>query len=187
MKNEESKVMNAIVSLQVCPKCNGASECCKVCDFVDAEDCSAKLRAKCMDVLKEQFMRGKTHVVTSTAPDYEGYVSDVMREIGIPAHVLGYRYVRYAIILAANNHEYVNCITKMLYPAIAVEFDTSASRVERAIRHAIEIAWDRGDLDVLMRYFGNTIHINKGKPTNSEFIANMADHVKHHFRDSSSK
>lgn len=187
MMNKENKVMNALVSLQVCPKCNGASECCKACDFVDTHDCSAKLTAKCMDVLNEHFKHGKTHVDTSTAPDYEGYVSGLLREIGIPAHIKGYRHARYAIILSANDPDYVDAITCRLYPDVAKAFNDTASRVERAIRHAIEVAWDRGDLDVLMHYFGNTIDGSKGKPTNSEFIATMADHVKRHFRDSSSK
>lgn len=186
MKNEENKVMNALVSLQVCPRCNGASECCKVCDFADAPDCFTKLSVECHEVLNEYFMHCKTSTVAPSVPTYDDYVTDLLREIGVPAHIKGYKYSRHAIILAAQNTEYIEYITGRLYPDTAKAFNTTPSRVERAVRHAVEVAWDRGDLEVLAKYFGNTVSSFKGKPTNSEFIATMADHVKRHFRDSSS-
>ena len=102
-------------------------------------------------------------------------VTGIIHEIGVPAHIKGYQYLREAIIIAVNDMDVINAITKVLYPQVAKTFQTTPSRVERAIRHAIEVAWDRGDVDVLNAYFGYTIHNSRGKPTNSEFIAMIAD------------
>lgn len=104
-------------------------------------------------------------------------VTDVIHKIGVPAHIKGYHYLREAIILAILDSETLESVTKVLYPTVAKKFKTTASRVERAIRHAIEIAWDRGDIDTLNSYFGYTIDAGKGKPTNSEFIALIADKI----------
>ena len=98
--------------------------------------------------------------------------------IGVPAHIKGYPYLREAIIIAVNDMDVINAITKVLYPQVAKTFQTTPSRVERAIRHAIEVAWDRGDLDTLQRFFGYTVSNTKGKPTNSEFIALIADKLQ---------
>ena len=116
----------------------------------------------------------------STAPsrtgdDLEAVVTDVIHEIGVPAHIKGYQYLREAIILTINDMEMINAVTKVLYPEVAKKFSTTPSRVERAIRHAIEVAWDRGDIEVLQKFFGYTVSNIKGKPTNSEFIAMIAD------------
>ena len=108
----------------------------------------------------------------------EYVVTDMIHKIGIPAHIKGYHYLRTAIILSINDNEMINSITKMLYPTVAQKYATTSSRVERAIRHAIEIAWDRGDVDVLNSLFGYTIHTSRGKPTNSEFIALIADKLR---------
>ena len=97
---------------------------------------------------------------------------------GVPAHIKGYQFLRDAILLTMNEPEYINAVTKRLYPEIAKKNGTTASRVERAIRHAIEVAWDRGDVDTLNSYFGYTIHNLRGKPTNSEFIAMIADKMR---------
>lgn len=105
-------------------------------------------------------------------------VSEIMHRIGVPAHIKGYQYLREAIILAINDSEIMNSVTKLLYPTVAKTFKTTPSRVERAIRHAIEVAWDRGDVDVLNSYFGYTIQNSRGKPTNSEFIAMISDKLK---------
>lgn len=105
----------------------------------------------------------------------EGEITEILHQIGVPAHIKGYHYLREGILLAVNDSEALESITKILYPAIAKRFSTTSSRVERAIRHAIEVAWDRGDVDVLNSYFGYTIHSLRGKPTNSEFIAMIAD------------
>ena len=104
-------------------------------------------------------------------------VTAVIHEIGVPAHIKGYQYLREAIIIAVNDMEVINAVTKVLYPAVAKRFATTPSRVERAIRHAIEVAWDRGDLETLQKYFGYTVSNAKGKPTNSEFIAMIADRL----------
>lgn len=110
--------------------------------------------------------------------DLECIVTDIIHQIGIPAHIKGYHFLRYAIMLSVENTEMINCITKLLYPSVAAQFKTTPSRVERAIRHAIELAWDRGDVDVLNSYFGYTIRNSKGKPTNSEFIALISDKLR---------
>lgn len=105
----------------------------------------------------------------------EAVVTDVIHEIGVPAHIKGYQYLREAIILTINDMDVINAVTKVLYPEVAKKFGTTPSRVERAIRHAIEVAWDRGDLETLQKFFGYTVSNVKGKPTNSEFIAMIAD------------
>ncbi len=105
----------------------------------------------------------------------ERRVTDIIHEIGVPAHIKGYQYVRESIVMAVLDMEVLESITKRLYPDVAKKYSTSPSRVERAIRHAVEVAWDRGDVDVLNRYFGYTVACSKGKPTNSEFIAMIAD------------
>lgn len=104
-------------------------------------------------------------------------VTKMLHEIGVPASINGYRYVRVAIEKAAMDPKILKSITKELYPGVAKEFETTPSRVERAIRHAIECAWDRGDIEVFEKYFGNTISSMHGQPTNSEFIAMLADHI----------
>jgi len=108
----------------------------------------------------------------------ESMVTGIIHEIGVPAHIKGYQYLREAIIIAVGDMDVINAITKVLYPQVAKTFSTTPSRVERAIRHAIEVAWDRGDLDTLQRFFGYTVSNTKGKPTNSEFIALIADKLQ---------
>lgn len=114
----------------------------------------------------------------SGVKDLEVVVSQIMHQIGVPAHIRGYQYLREAIILSIRNNEMISSVTKILYPTVAKTFKTTPSRVERAIRHAIEVAWDRGDVDVLSSYFGYTIQGDRGKPTNSEFIAMISDNLK---------
>ena len=109
--------------------------------------------------------------------DLESTVTEVIHEIGVPAHIKGYQYLREAIILTIRDMDVINAVTKVLYPAVAKKFGTTPSRVERAIRHAIEVAWDRGDIETLQKYFGYTVSSIKGKPTNSECIAMIADHL----------
>ena len=111
-------------------------------------------------------------------PDLEMMVTEIIHQIGVPAHIKGYHYLRESILLAVNNADIINSVTKQLYPTVAKKFCTTSSRVERAIRHAIEVAWDRGDVDILNSYFGYTIHNGRGKPTNSEFIAMIADKLR---------
>ena len=108
----------------------------------------------------------------------EAQVTQMIHHIGVPAHIKGYQYLRYAIMLAVDDTEMINAVTKLLYPTVAKKYRTTSSRVERAIRHAIEVAWDRGDIEVLNSYFGYTVHTGRGKPTNSEFIALLADRLR---------
>ncbi len=115
------------------------------------------------------------HWRENTANTLAVQVTKIIHQIGVPAHIKGYQYLRDAILLAIEDEQIINAVTKRLYPSVAKQNGTTASRVERAIRHAIEVAWDRGDLDVLNSYFGYTIHNSRGKPTNSEFIAMIAD------------
>ena len=105
-------------------------------------------------------------------------ITDMMRDIGVPAHIKGYPYLREAIKLCVENPDMLNSVTKVLYPTVAKTFKSTSSRVERAIRHAIEVAWDRGNIEVLNSYFGYTIQTERGKPTNSEFIAMLSDKIR---------
>lgn len=110
--------------------------------------------------------------------DLEMMVTEIIHQIGVPAHIKGYHYLRDAIIMCVRTPQIINSVTKQLYPSVAKLHGTTSSRVERAIRHAIEVAWDRGDVDILNSYFGYTIHNTRGKPTNSEFIAMIADKLR---------
>jgi len=112
--------------------------------------------------------------------DIELQVTKIIHQIGVPAHIKGYSYLRTAIIMAINDNDIINSITKVLYPSVAKMYSTTSSRVERAIRHAIEVAWDRGDIDVKNSMFGYTVQYSRGKPTNSEFIAMIADNLRLH-------
>ncbi len=114
-------------------------------------------------------------VATAGDNSLEMEVTEIIHQIGVPAHIKGYQYLRDAILMAIEDGEIINAVTKRLYPAVAKRHGTTSSRVERAIRHAIEVAWDRGDVDTLTAYFGYTIHNERGKPTNSEFIAMISD------------
>lgn len=105
-------------------------------------------------------------------------VTEILHQIGVPAHIKGYHYLRDSIILSIEKPEIINAVTKQLYPTVAKKYETTSSRVERAIRHAIEVAWDRGDVEVLNSYFGYTIQGSRGKPTNSEFIAMISDKLR---------
>ncbi|HEX2985876.1 MAG TPA: sporulation transcription factor Spo0A [Caproiciproducens sp.] len=118
-------------------------------------------------------------------PSLEIQVTEILHQIGVPAHIKGYHYLRDSIIMAIETPDIINAVTKRLYPSVAKRYETTASRVERAIRHAIEVAWDRGDVDILNSYFGYTIHNTRGKPTNSEFIAMISDRLRLHMKSAS--
>ena len=111
-------------------------------------------------------------------PGLEELVTSIIHEVGVPAHIKGYQYVREAIMITVENMDVINSVTKVLYPEVAKRYHTTPSRVERAIRHATEVAWDRGDLETLQRFFGYTVSNAKGKPTNSEFIAMISDRIR---------
>ena len=120
---------------------------------------------------------------TKTERDLEKDVTDMIHEIGVPAHIKGYQYLREAIMMSVEDSEMLSSITKVLYPSIAKKYQTTSSRVERAIRHAIEVAWSRGRMETLDALFGYTINTGKGKPTNSEFIALIADKIRLQYRE----
>ncbi len=114
----------------------------------------------------------------AAVPDMEAQVTKIIHQIGVPAHIKGYQYLRSAILMTIQDNDIINSVTKVLYPSVAKKYSTTTSRVERAIRHAIEVAWDRGDIDTLNSYFGYTVQNSRGKPTNSEFIAMIADNLR---------
>ena len=119
---------------------------------------------------------------SSTNFSIDMVVTDIIHQIGVPAHIKEYHYLREAIIQSVYNDEMLESVTKLLYPAVAKKYNTTSSRVERAIRHAIEIAWDRGSIETLNSFFGYTINTGKGKPTNSEFVALITDKIKLNYK-----
>ncbi|HIS50269.1 MAG TPA: sporulation transcription factor Spo0A [Candidatus Gallacutalibacter pullistercoris] len=118
------------------------------------------------------------HQDSSPRIPLEVKITEILHQIGVPAHIKGYHYLRESIRMAVEDPAIINAVTKQLYPGVARQYNTTSSRVERAIRHAIEVAWDRGDVEVLNSYFGYTIHNTRGKPTNSEFIAMISDKLR---------
>ena len=131
---------------------------------------------------KEDIQVTEEAIQTSMVRDLEKDVTDMIHEIGVPAHIKGYQYLREAIMMSVQDVEMLGSITKVLYPTIAKKYQTTPSRVERAIRHAIEVAWSRGRMETLDALFGYTINTGKGKPTNSEFIALIADKIRLQYR-----
>ena len=132
---------------------------------------------------KDTMVQEKDVTLSSyVARDLEKDVTDMIHEIGVPAHIKGYQYLREAIMMSVEDVEMLGSITKVLYPTIAKKYQTTPSRVERAIRHAIEVAWSRGRMETLDALFGYTINAGKGKPTNSEFIALIADKIRLQYR-----
>ena len=132
------------------------------------------------ELCKVKNVRARKLITTEpvTSVNLEVSVTQLLHQIGVPAHIKGYHYLRDSIIMAIETPEIINAVTKCLYPSVAKKYNTTSSRVERAIRHAIEVAWDRGDIDILNSYFGYTIHTGRGKPTNSEFVAMISDKLR---------
>ncbi len=128
--------------------------------------------------IKRAVNRGAEKRIMDAGADLEAQVTKIIHQIGVPAHIKGYQYLRTAIMMAVEDASVINAVTKVLYPTVAKIYKTTSSRVERAIRHAIEVAWDRGDVDVLNGFFGYTVQNSRGKPTNSEFIAMIADSLR---------
>jgi len=144
----------------------------------DADNMSERILSICgrnASPLRALDQLGAPPANSAPANSLEIRVTEIIHQIGVPAHIKGYQYLRDAILMAIGDEEIINAVTKRLYPSVAKNHGTTSSRVERAIRHAIEVAWDRGDVDVLNSYFGYTIHNGRGKPTNSEFIAMISD------------
>jgi two-component system response regulator (stage 0 sporulation protein A) len=144
--------------------------------YIMLKPCTARSIVERLDEIRDS--QRKPTLTRSREANVEAMVTSIIHEIGVPAHIKGYQYLREAIMIAVNDMDVINAITKVLYPQVAKAFATTPSRVERAIRHAIEVAWDRGDLETLQRFFGYTVSNTKGKPTNSEFIALIADKLQ---------
>lgn len=145
------------------------------------------IKSICEDILT-LMNKGKNAMNNVNIYDNNGVelrVTEILHEIGVPAHIKGYNYLRDSIIMSIEHPDIINAVTKQLYPSVAKKYETTSSRVERAIRHAIEVAWDRGDVDVLNSYFGYTIHTSRGKPTNSEFIAMISDKLRLQLKNAS--
>jgi two-component system, response regulator, stage 0 sporulation protein A len=147
----------------------------------DMEILANRIRQLCSNqaVISSSPSPAKPNVIPmSKGKNLDANITSIIHEIGVPAHIKGYQYLREAITMVYNNIEILGAITKTLYPAIAQKYKTTPSRVERAIRHAIEVAWTRGNIDSISLLFGYTINISKSKPTNSEFIAMVADKLR---------
>ncbi len=162
----------------------GASYCIiKPCEYT-------ALSNRLENALRETTPKSESTLIKaepSPEVELETLVTKIIHQIGVPAHIKGYQYLRTAIIMTMHNNELINSITKQLYPGVAKRYGTTSSRVERAIRHAIEVAWDRGDVDVINSYFGYTVQSARGKPTNSEFIALISDNLRLRFLDDGRK
>ena len=165
-------VMSGFVTGNIADLCSAAGA-----DYFIAKPFEESVVANAVRLLTRPARRGREAGAMPDGAELEGVVTEIIHEIGVPAHIKGYQYLREAIILTIRDMDMINAVTKVLYPEVARRFDTTPSRVERAIRHAIEVAWDRGDIEVLQRFFGYTVSNIKGKPTNSEFIAMIADHL----------
>ena len=148
----------------------------------DASDLSERIVQLCAINGLSKKIPVKVQTAPAAEPSLEIQVTEILHQIGVPAHIKGYHYLRDSIIMAIETPDIINAVTKQLYPGVAKRYNTTASRVERAIRHAIEVAWDRGDVDILNSYFGYTIHNTRGKPTNSEFIAMISDRLRLHMK-----
>ena len=146
--------------------------------FLKPYDCRALIEK--IETIERQRLDGEAQLPAAANGNHEieTQVTKIIHQIGIPAHIKGYQYLRTAIMMTISDNEIINSVTKVLYPSVAKKYQTTTSRVERAIRHAIEVAWDRGDIDTLNSYFGYTIQNSRGKPTNSEFIAMIADNLR---------
>ncbi|MDB2098091.1 sporulation transcription factor Spo0A [Clostridium paraputrificum] len=145
----------------------------RIREMFNTQDVETKRRSVSTQVVEREA------AATSRGPiDLETEITSIIHEIGVPAHIKGYMYLREAITMVVNDMELLSAVTKELYPSIAKKYNKTASRVERAIRHAIEVAWGRGQVDAINKLFGYTVHNEKGKPTNSEFIAIIADKLR---------
>lgn len=167
-------VLTGFLSERIVAECYELGVCYVIPKPCDAASVLRNIRSLASPLRRLSTGAGQA-VAAKPEPSLEVMVTDIIHEIGVPAHIKGYQYLREAIIITINDMDAINAVTKVLYPAVAKRFSTTPSRVERAIRHAIEVAWDRGDIETLQKFFGYTVSNIKGKPTNSEFIAMIAD------------
>lgn len=184
------RIMKALALRSLCP---GRQMKCRICDVCPnrcygPQNCCRQMSTGTESALMELFSESvnqteevKTPSVNST-DDLFDYVTDVLHTLGVPANLKGHDYLREAIIRCINDDKLINHITRKLYPGVAAAFDTTPSRTERAIRHAVEVSWDRCSYDVLTEYFSNTTSRSKGKSTNSEFIALVSDKIRRDIR-----
>ena len=156
---------------------NGGADLCMLKPY-NIESLCEHISSLMVSRAKGDMEQGIVRDSSERTPDIAAQVTKIIHQIGVPAHIMGYQYLRTAILLTVKDSDIINSVTKELYPSVAKKYQTTTSRVERAIRHAIEVAWDRGDVDTLNSYFGYTIQNNRGKPTNSEFIAMIADNLR---------
>lgn len=173
----KDKMTTTLIKLFLCPGECDNSEICTKCRHKGMPMCEELLKQEAAQLMQEYQIEKEKPRAAKPAFNLESYITEILHEIGVPAHIKGYKYLREATIIAVNDTGAINAITKVLYPQIAETFQTTPPRVERTIRHAIEVAWDRGDLDTLQRFFGYTVSSTKGKPTNSEFIALISDKI----------
>lgn len=171
----KDKMMSAMIKLALCPGECDDSEVCTICPHRGQSNCVEQMKTEALKLLQEH---EASKLAQPKSSSLEVRVTEIIHEIGVPAHIKGYQYLRSAIVKSTHNRGLIEAITKELYPSIAKEFSTTPSRVERAIRHAIEVAWDRGDIETLQKWFGWTVSNTKGKPTNSEFIALVSDKLR---------
>lgn len=178
------KTISALVALAVCPgEKDEQSDICSKCTYAaDGSVCAKMLRRENMLTLQEYLAESETKKrFRKSDPDLYSRVTDILCDIGIPANLKGYDCLREAILMAVNNNHLIGAITKELYPGVAKKLGTTDNQVERAIRHAIEAAWERSDIKVLQKWFGPRTNRNNSKPTNSEFIALIADKLRWEF------
>lgn len=172
----KDKMLSMLILQSVCPgeyDHSNPYEACKMCPYSGVHACEELLRQKLLNTLQESLFEKPKGVPDSL----KHRVTEIIHELGVPAHVKGYHYLREAIMVAVKDRSVLEAVTKVLYPQVAKTYQTTPSRVERAIRHAIELSWDRGDIDTIQKYFGYTVSLSKGKPTNSEFIALITDRL----------
>lgn len=165
----EDKKLSTLIRWVLCPGPEATNETCKGCPYKGLSDCAAQMRRASYATLIGS--------VETPKQNLEMRITDVLHELGMPVHIKGYSYTRYAISLVVERPQLINYITGELYPLVAKKFDTTPSRVERAIRHGVEVAWDRGDIETLQKWFGYTVSHTRSKPTNSEFIALLSDRL----------
>lgn len=176
----KDKMMSTVLRMVCCPGKydeQTPEAACVGCPCAGDDRCREKLKAASLKYLQRYELSHQSHEVPATTQTnaLQGRITQVLHELGMPAHLRGHDQVRVALELAVHNPNMIHAMTKELYPTVARAFNTTPSHVERAIRHAVEVAWDRGEIEVLQKYFGGTISLVKGKPTNSEFIALVAD------------
>ena len=161
-------------------KQEGASEeqLIRLCDILFPDESPSPIGPQTGKITEDYKKSGNDENEEKPSIDLEMLVSNLLHEMGMPANILGYKYLRRAIALCVKDDNAIHAVTKVVYPSIAKEFQTTSSRVERAIRHSIEVAWDRGDIEVLQKYFKYTVDSRKLKPTNGEFIAMLADYLR---------